>query len=338
MGSRPATEATPPGPTFFVLGAAKSGTTSLCRALARHPDVHFSSPKEPVFFEREYDRGLDHYRREYFAGWDGESAVGEGRVFHLFLPFVPARIHAHFPDARLVAVLRNPVDRARSHWWHRVSRGYERRSFGEAVEEELDRLRAGRRFEPALDPAAWERNFYPGTRGTHRDVRDVPYVEMGHYAEQLGRYADTFGRSRLRVLRFDDLVRDPAPRLRELWRFLGVDPAAAEPRLPEANTARETVKSRAAFALERAAWALRLHELVPKRWRTRVRRLLSREGADPSDPSPATREALARHYAPRLRALDPLVEWDATAWTEAGAAARPDAGAAGRPGDGDGGR
>jgi hypothetical protein len=110
-------------PSFFVVGAAKSGTTSLHVYLDQHPDIFMSKPKEPFFFEAEYDRGFDFYYRRYFGGWKGQREVGESRHRNLYFPFVPARIHAYNPEARILAVLRNPVERAISHWWHWYARG-----------------------------------------------------------------------------------------------------------------------------------------------------------------------------------------------------------------------
>lgn len=293
-------------PTFLVLGAAKSGTTSLCAALARHRDVFFSDPKEPVFFEREYERGLEYYWAEYFSGWSGQPVAGEGRVYHLYLPFVPERIRESLPEARLVAVLRDPVERAHSHWWHRVTRGYERRSFDEAVRDELREIESGRTFRAARSPELWARNFFPGTRGTHADVREVRYLEMGHYAEQLRRYLRLFPDDRLRVLRFEALVREPSTILAELFSFLGVDPTRGETTLPRRNVAEDTRKGRAAFLLERAAWALRLRDLLPEGLRAGVRRALSRKAVKPPMPD-EVRRRLALHYAPRQRELEELV-------------------------------
>ena len=96
-------------PDFFILGAAKAGTTSLFELLKLHPDVFMSSPKEPFFFEYEYEKGLGFYSRTYFRGWNGQKRIGEARVSHLLLPFVPGRIRASRPEARLIAILRDPV-------------------------------------------------------------------------------------------------------------------------------------------------------------------------------------------------------------------------------------
>lgn len=314
----------PDKPNFLVLGAAKCGTTSLCAALARHPDVFFSEPKEPVFFEREYEQGLDYYWEEYFSGWDGQSAVGEGRVYNLYLPFVPPRIRESLPEARLICILRDPVERAHSHWWHRVTRGYERRSFEEVVREELAELAAGDPFQVAGDPETWKRNFFPGTRGTHADVREVRFLEMGHYADQLRRYFDLFPTERLRVLFFEELVpegdgraeADPTLRreaLRDLFAFLGVDPEQAPLDLPRENVGRQRVKGRTGFLLERLSWILGLGRFLPKRLRTAVRRKLSRSAERPP-PSPEARRALLDHYTGPNEELRRLVGRRPDAW------------------------
>ena len=131
---------------FFILGAGRRGTTSLYQYLSQHPDVLMSTPKEPVFFEAEYENGLAYYRDRYLKGWNGESALGEARPANLLLPYVAPRIRENFPDAKLVAILRNPVDRAYSHWWVKYCDGIEKRAFVAAVEENLARIASGVRF------------------------------------------------------------------------------------------------------------------------------------------------------------------------------------------------
>src|SRR5687768_11767835 len=91
-------------PNFLILGAARSGTTTLHEYLPLHPDVYMSMPKEPLFFEAEYRRGLDYYWRTYFRGWRGQQLVGEARVANLLLPFVVDRIAESVPDAKLIVI------------------------------------------------------------------------------------------------------------------------------------------------------------------------------------------------------------------------------------------
>ncbi len=122
---------------LFLLGAAKCGTTSLHYLLDQHPDICMANPKEPLFFEAEYEKGLEYYQRTYFTGCNAEPVIGESRTRNLFLPYVPGRIHETFPEAKFIVVLRNPVERAYSHWHHWSASGVEKLEFGEAVKQNL---------------------------------------------------------------------------------------------------------------------------------------------------------------------------------------------------------
>src|ERR671919_2133494 len=103
-------------PTFLVIGAMKSGTTALINSLGKHPDV-FALPSEIHFFDRFHDRGLDWYR-ERFAKARGQGAVGESTPEYMYLPHARERIVRDLPGVQLIAILRNPVERAYSHYWH----------------------------------------------------------------------------------------------------------------------------------------------------------------------------------------------------------------------------
>lgn len=284
----------------------------------------FSEPKEPVFWEVEYDRGLRYYRERYFRHWSGECAVGEGRVFNLYLPYVPERIAASLPDAKLIAILRNPVDRAYSHWWHRVTRGYEQRSFAAAVGEELTALAAGRTFPARECEPLWRLNFFPNTTGKYTaDLKRIPVVEMGHYAEQLGRYYALFPAGHLKVLLFEDFVSRPQAVLAEICAFLNIDPTALPTGAQPQNVALESVKGRLAFGLERISWKLGVHDLVPKETRTRIRRLLSRQRQQRPPVPTELRRRLADHYVELNRQLEQLIDRDLAAWNASAAAATP---------------
>jgi hypothetical protein len=232
-------------PDFFVLGAAKSGTTSLCTYLNQHEDVLLSQPKEPVFFEAEWERGPEYYWQTYYGAWDGERAVGEGRVFNLFLPFVPKRIHALAPNAKLIVILRDPVHRAFSHWWHRASRRLEPLSFEAAIEDNLRRLEDGRFLEDTPEAARlWPEELYPGTGRTRRGF----YLELGFYCRQLERYLSLFPRDRLQVVLTEELDGNEERVTRALWSFLGVssEPSLSDP--ARRKVARPAARDGAGFA------------------------------------------------------------------------------------------
>lgn len=207
---------------FFILGAAKAGTTSLHAWLEQHPGVQMSDPKEPFFFEAEYERGLDYYHASYFRGADGQRWLGDARHRNLYFPYVPARLRALCPEARLIAVLRNPVDRAYAHWWHWYRLGREPLAFRAAIEADAARIRAGVFVASPAEIADYARRLDGDGMGPHRT-----YLDSGYYAEQLQRYLDLFGRERLKVILFEDMIADPRRVFAETCAFLGLDPAAA---------------------------------------------------------------------------------------------------------------
>ena len=142
-------------PNFFILGAARCGTTSLYRYLQRHPDVFMATPKEPKFFEAEWSEGAEYYWSRYFTDWDGEPLAGEARPANLFLPFVPERISRLAPEARLLVILRDPVHRAYSSWRLRRLNGLEPAGFAEVVRDNLASLESGRTFAGEEGERLW---------------------------------------------------------------------------------------------------------------------------------------------------------------------------------------
>jgi Sulfotransferase domain len=178
-------------PTFLIVGAMRSGTTSLARYLGEHPDVYVAAEKEVHFFDRHWDRGLDWYR-ERFAAAGGARAVGEATPAYLYEEPALRRISEVLPDVRLLVVLRNPVDRAYSHYWLERGLGRERRSFADAVADGSP--------DPERDYLAWSRY--------------LPQLEL------VTRYVP---RGSLLVLLFEDLVEDPRSAFRTACGFLGVD-------------------------------------------------------------------------------------------------------------------
>jgi hypothetical protein len=312
--------------SFFLLGAMKCGTTSLYQLLDVHPEVFFSEPKEPIFFEAQYEQGLDYYRQRYFASYRGEACAGEARTHNLGLPFVPARIHQALPDAKLLAILRDPVDRAYSEWWHQYSRGRETLDFEAALEANLARRTGGQRFEGESGARAWRDGLIDGRSSASRYGL---YLDLGHYAEAIERYRALFGESRLLVLFFDELERDPRAVTRSAWKFLGVDSNAALGDVAPRNTANTRVRGPAA-----AAWHRRVNRLPGKEWLRSVvpESILKRwygfvEGEERDrPPMPLTAERwLLDYFAPHNRALERLLGRSLPDWFEPQSArTRPD--------------
>src|SRR5436189_26280 len=124
-----------PLPDFLILGAQKAGTTALYAYLRWHPQVTGPSFKEVSFFDRHYARGERWYRAHLPVR--RRAVVGEASPSYLFHPLAPERVARMLPEARLIALLRNPVDRAFSHYQHEVALGREQLSFEDALAGEF---------------------------------------------------------------------------------------------------------------------------------------------------------------------------------------------------------
>jgi hypothetical protein len=285
-------------PNFLIVGAMKSGTTSLASYLSAHPDVFMSPVKELAFFEREsvWSRGTGWYE-EQFAGAGGETAIGEATPNYMFFPWSVERIAATLPGVRVIACLREPVARAHSHylhWYEDMVR--ERRPFARAVEDELA-AGADAQVEDVLDA----------------DPPYYGYLARGRYLEQLTRLADTFGRENVHVVLLDDLEADPAAVYAATCRFLGVDDAFR----PDNLGVKEN-----AYHQWRPAWLWRfmIRHRVFDRMPQRVAQWLALDVMTPRlkevpAMAPEVRERLAAFYAPHNERLGEWLGRDLSRWS-----------------------
>jgi hypothetical protein len=201
-------------PSFLLIGAQKAGTSSLFSYLVDHPDVRGPYRKEVHYFDNGFHRG-ERWYRAFFplapgTGNGRQVLTGEATPYYLFHPHVPARAHALLPDAKLVVLLRNPVDRAYSQYEHSRRAGLETRGFEEAVEHEFREL-----------PAEEERmSENPGYRSEFHQHR--AYVARGRYVEQLERWSRFYPRERMLLMRAEDLFSDPRAVYERTLRFLGL--------------------------------------------------------------------------------------------------------------------
>jgi hypothetical protein len=196
-------------PNFFLVGAAKAGTTSIYNYLSKHPEVFFPVVKEPHFFTRvspaleqrfliEAVTKRSAYLRLYSHA-SGHSVIGDASPSYLWHPKVPQRIRAEVPHAKIAVILRDPVERAYSHYLMDYREGAQNKPFYEALLVDMNRREKG-----------WGVSYL--------------YYELGLYAAQVQRYLETFEAERLKVLMFDDFRRDAKAVLREIAEFLGLDP------------------------------------------------------------------------------------------------------------------
>lgn len=193
-------------PGFLIIGALRSGTTSLSVYLGEHPDVFIPAQKEVRFFDRRFDLGPDWYERQ-FDGAAADALIGEASPGYMYHAAARSRMADALPDARLIAILRDPVDRAYSHYWMNRSLGIESLGFEEAIEREPERLASGKR---------------PDAYG---------YLDRGRFLGQLTAVCERYDRGRLHVLLFEDLRRDPGASYKEVCRFLQIPDDVLPPAL-----------------------------------------------------------------------------------------------------------
>ncbi len=199
-------------PSLLVIGAQKGGTTSLFNYLVQHPDVLPPLRKEVHYFDFNYGRGIQWYRANfpYSHRLRRGSLTLDASPYYLVHPLVPERAAQLLPGVKLVALLRNPVDRALSHYHHEVRGGRESLSFAEAIAKEPERL-AGEEERLRNDPDYYSFNH-------HR----YSYTRRGLYIEQLRRWIQYFPRSQLLVLQSERLFRNPGAATAAVHDFLGL--------------------------------------------------------------------------------------------------------------------
>jgi Sulfotransferase domain len=209
-------------PDFLIIGAQKSGTSSLFRYLDQHPQVRGSVPKEVHYFDGGLEADVDTYALGegwYRAHFPLRAEMGpclafEASPLYMLHPLAAERIQALLPRVRLVAILRNPTDRALSHYFHNV-RNNALRHFREDLAPGAAMDAEEARLAPVLAAGDYKSEAF----------RAYSYKARGRYLEQLQRYLDRFPRENLLVLRAEDLFEDPGALMDRLADFLGLDRA-----------------------------------------------------------------------------------------------------------------
>ena len=301
-------------PDFFVVGAARSATTSLHYYLQQHPEIVMSATKEPNHFV--FDHGVQPARplidspsiiaksvadrstyEALFAGSTPGQRLGDASPLYLYVPEAAANIHAEVPDARIIALLRNPVDRAYSHHMHihRLPREETIPAFRQACEAEIAAADDGSRY---------------GT-GSH-------VLRMGRYAEQVERYLDRFGRESVAVLTYESFQREPAAGLERICSLLGVSDHTFETDV-NYNSAGLTTNALTAWASGAVRrMQPRIKAFLPARIAAtagRMRAKYDRPSAAPPLPDDL-RAQLVDWFAPSVAALRALDVVDTSVWPD----------------------
>lgn len=220
VASRRATSALRVLPDFLIIGAQRCGTSSLYKYLSQHRAVAPSIRKEVEYFSRMYGNGLGWYRAHFplrgrrIAGYrcgPQHLQTFEATPDYLFHPHAPGRAAQLLPDARIVVMLRNPADRAFSHYRHMARLGFETLSFEKAIEAEKDRL--------ADDVEMMQANPLHDCKSYFR----YSYVSRGLYASQLQRWMQVYPRKSFFILQSEEFYRHPEGAFGELLEFLGLE-------------------------------------------------------------------------------------------------------------------
>jgi hypothetical protein len=215
-------------PDFLIIGGQRCGTTSLYYYLLQHQCIAPAQTKEVHFFDNNFDRGPLWYRTRFATLWSRwmtevrgrRFATGEATAYYLFHPHAPRRVFQTLPQVKLIALLRNPVDRAYSHYRRSVRRGREPLPFEQAVEKEVERLRD--ESEKLLSDERHRSDIH----------RYYSYLSRGVYADQLKAWLKVFPREQLLVLRSEDFFADTTGALEKIFLFLDLPSATIPDRRP----------------------------------------------------------------------------------------------------------
>lgn len=305
-------------PTFLIIGAGLSGTTTLHYVLGQHPQIYMSPNKETNFFAyhcsggdvpsivRKEDIGridsrsvksLDDYRF-LFRGVTNQIAIGESSPAYLITPGVPEAIRELLPEAKLVAMLRQPIERGYSAFQRRCRRGtysYDD-DFAEILERDDERIR--------------------------REGRGISILDAARYYGHLKRFYDVFPAEQIKVCLLSDMQSRPREFYSDLFRFLGVDESFRPDHSAQFNTSGRP-KSAAFARLTRVSRPLRgwLHRNLPAGAMTRLSRTYHKLQAaniekHPTLPPQLRRELTRRYYGEEIEKLQGLIGRDLSFWLD----------------------
>jgi hypothetical protein len=315
-------------PNFFIIGAAKSGTTSLHEYLAQHPEVYMSFQKElnffsfldsiPSFSGPVCDHGnpvlCDRLRREKYGHsittWSdyrkafsrvrSEKAIGESSVSYLYFPHASERIRHSVPDARLIAILRNPIDRAYS-------------KYRQLRRDDAEPLIS---FEQALtaEAARMQENWSPAWF----------YIDRGFYYRQLKRYYKLFGRRHIHIILYEDFESNPEEIMKAIFDFLGVDTRFRPDMSHKYNVSKERTVPRNIYLynfITRPNW---FSNLVRERFTAKslsrikpiARKAVARDecNGEAASMTDNTRQMLRRIFYTDIHQLQNLIGRDLSSW------------------------
>ncbi|RMF12029.1 MAG: sulfotransferase [Alphaproteobacteria bacterium] len=295
-----------PIPNFFIVGAPKCATTAMDRYLSEHPEIYMSPVKECNFFARDlYPSGVA-CSEEYYAGLfkdaGDEPVVGESSVFYMLSSEAAKAIHDHNPDARILIMLRDPVEVVASHHSQIVYETFE-------TEKSLERALA-------LEPE--RRKQFEG-QALKVSQRVLLYRDIVKFSEQIERFLKVFPREQVHIVLYDDVKKDLPGVYRGILEFLGVDPDFKPSFVVENANKKMRSERFGKFLRQTPDWVSRLSRVIlPRRsWRVKLREKLKRLNTrfTKRDPIPEqVRVSLATELWPEVEKLEKLLGRDLGHW------------------------
>lgn len=295
-------------PNFLVFGAAKSGTTSIYKYLEQHPDVFMSSFKEPGFFAFEGEKptlngpgaqkwvdkwvvtDLESYQK-LFTDYNGEKAIGEASPYYIYYPKSAATIHKHVPNIKLIAILRNPVDRAFSNYvWAVRDRAESITNFQDALAAEENRI---------------QENWGPKWH----------YKNQGFYYRQLKPYYELFKREQIKIYLYENFVKQPVAVMQDIFDFLEIDDSFVP------NMSRKHNKSRIPknkfwhqFLDKPNPFKSIIKPLLPLDFRQNLKQNAKEKNLFKPTITPEIRQQLIAEYREDISKLQDLIGQDLSKW------------------------
>ncbi len=270
---------------FVVIGAHKSGTTALFQYLRQHPQIFLPPEKEIAFFSNEdwFVKGWDPFARQFFSQAQPDQLIGTVTPQYMAYPQVPERLFDLMPEIKLIALLRNPIDRAQSHYRMAVRTGHEQRSFEQAVAQCL------------------------------KVSASADYLSLGEYGRILEPYARTFGRDKLLVAFTEQLECQPEVLFWDLCGFLGIESTFVPPNLGQRYHAGGTRQRwpwlLPALKAMRPVWIL--WQKIPEQHKGDLRLWYHTQVNVAAEPAPELcsemRRKLADHFRDDVKKLESLI-------------------------------
>lgn len=197
-------------PSFFLVGGMRCGTTSLFSNLVRHPNIKRPLSKEIRYFDFQIRKG-ERWYLAHFPLQSENKTTGEASPSYLFDPYAPARLYDFNSNARIIIMLRNPIDRAYSHYQHAVRYWGEKESFFRALQLEDERI------------SAEQQAYRESPENIGRNRICFSYRTRGLYAEQVRNWLEVFDRSQIMIIKSEDYFSDPGQTIQNIQKFLQVD-------------------------------------------------------------------------------------------------------------------